>query len=949
MPTALELLGVPRAGGGAGREPPAPGARRALSTCSRTRRAGTRATTTAGASCSRCRTAASSTSARRGPSCTTSTPTRGEARDLSQRTTAARLDGARAGARRDRRARTASAAAAKGPQAIDAETEERLAALGYVGGSVSARHLEDRPRGDPKDKIGALQPAEAGRRAPPPRAASTRRSHKVAAGARRRSGDRRGLHAARQLPEEGRSGRRRRSPPTAGRSRGTPSTRARSSAWPSPTRTRAGSTKRGSASSARAQLDPRNGKVLWQLADVLHAAGPAATGGGGHPGRARAQGGRAPLPAQAGREPHRGEALRRGGEGAARRRSQKKPDLDTAHFNLGLVYEEKGETEKAIAAYEAELAGQRRRRTAPRSTWPSCSRRRAGSAEALARFRKAVELQPDFGTGPALPGQGAARRGRPRRRRAVGAQGARRETRSPDRTARPLRAGRRVQPPGPYRRREPRGRARREAAARELVHARAEAESANRRAQLPRRNPGASLAIALVGGLPPSRTARTTGAPPRARHDRHAARGPRGRLREPRRRDAAPRRPGARRRDGAAGLRPRAAHAALPRVALHRPPADRDRHPRQRLAGGRGLGPAAGRGPRRRRASRPAAFVSSVVLESSSGLDRGFDVYSDEFEASARRRAVPEHRAEDGATTRPRRRSRGSSRIEPRRARRPRCSCGCTSTTRTIPTSRRSRTRRRYRERPYDGEVAFADELVGRRRRRRSAAWASQSDTALVVTSDHGEGLGEHGETLHGFFAYQTTLRHAAVSFAVPASVPGRGFPAPCGSSTSSRRVLELLGRPAPAAGASRRAQPGRRAARRARRATSPSSTPRRWSRCCTSAGATCACCARAGGNTSRRRGRSCTTCQPTPARADEPRGRAAGARAGDAGGARPHPRRGAGSRAAARAARPPSRPSCSRSSARWATSAAAAPARDVDAGRRSQGQGRGVPRSPTT
>jgi arylsulfatase A-like enzyme/tetratricopeptide (TPR) repeat protein len=40
------------------------------------------------------------------------------------------------------------------PQEVDADVEERLRALGYVGGSVSPRNLEDRPRGDPKDKIG---------------------------------------------------------------------------------------------------------------------------------------------------------------------------------------------------------------------------------------------------------------------------------------------------------------------------------------------------------------------------------------------------------------------------------------------------------------------------------------------------------------------------------------------------------------------------------------------------------------------------------------------------------------------------------------------------------------------------------------------------------------------------------------------------------------------------
>jgi arylsulfatase A-like enzyme/Tfp pilus assembly protein PilF len=40
------------------------------------------------------------------------------------------------------------------PQVVDPDVEERLRALGYVGGSISPRNLEDRPRGDPKDKIG---------------------------------------------------------------------------------------------------------------------------------------------------------------------------------------------------------------------------------------------------------------------------------------------------------------------------------------------------------------------------------------------------------------------------------------------------------------------------------------------------------------------------------------------------------------------------------------------------------------------------------------------------------------------------------------------------------------------------------------------------------------------------------------------------------------------------
>jgi tetratricopeptide (TPR) repeat protein len=49
-------------------------------------------------------------------------------------------------------AETSRADAAKGPQPVDAAAEQKLRALGYVG-STSARHLEDRPRRDPKDTI----------------------------------------------------------------------------------------------------------------------------------------------------------------------------------------------------------------------------------------------------------------------------------------------------------------------------------------------------------------------------------------------------------------------------------------------------------------------------------------------------------------------------------------------------------------------------------------------------------------------------------------------------------------------------------------------------------------------------------------------------------------------------------------------------------------------------
>ncbi len=63
----------------------------------------------------------------------------------------------------------------------------------------------------------------------------------------------------------------------------------------------------------------------------------------------------------------------------------------------------------------------------------------------------------------------------------------------------------------------------------------------------------------------------------------------------------------------------------------------------------------------------------------------------------------------------------------------------------------------RFADRPYDGEVAWTDTLLGRLRASLEARqlW---DDALVVVTADHGEALGEHDETGHGFFAYETTL-----------------------------------------------------------------------------------------------------------------------------------------------------------------------------------------------
>jgi len=62
-----------------------------------------------------------------------------------------------------------------------------------------------------------------------------------------------------------------------------------------------------------------------------------------------------------------------------------------------------------------------------------------------------------------------------------------------------------------------------------------------------------------------------------------------------------------------------------------------------------------------------------------------------------------------------------------------------------------------YAAQPYDGEIAFADEQVGRLLRFLKEK-GIYGKTVIVLCGDHGESLGEHGEKTHGFFIYNATM-----------------------------------------------------------------------------------------------------------------------------------------------------------------------------------------------
>ncbi len=72
---------------------------------------------------------------------------------------------------------------------------------------------------------------------------------------------------------------------------------------------------------------------------------------------------------------------------------------------------------------------------------------------------------------------------------------------------------------------------------------------------------------------------------------------------------------------------------------------------------------------------------------------------------------------------------------------------------------------------PYDGEVAYADALVGRLVTRLREL-GRYDQVLLAVTSDHGEGLGDHGEQEHGFFLYREAV-HVPLILRLPGGARG--------------------------------------------------------------------------------------------------------------------------------------------------------------------------------
>lgn len=184
---------------------------------------------------------------------------------------------------------------------------------------------------------------------------------------------------------------------------------------------------------------------------------------------------------------------------------------------------------------------------------------------------------------------------------------------------------------------------------------------------------------------------------------------------------------------------------------------------------------------------RTAAFVSGFPLHRRFGLARGFDVYDDRFLRSDDPTRAPydERRADRtlaAAIAWVRQSQEQGTRpflvwihfFDPH-----------------APYEPPEPYRTRFSDRPYDGEIAFVDEQIGRL----LDSGLLGRNTIVAVTSDHGEGLGEHGEPTHGVFIYESTIR-------VPLVFAGPGIPARADAASLARIIdiaptlLDLAGLP---------------------------------------------------------------------------------------------------------------------------------------------------------
>ena len=191
---------------------------------------------------------------------------------------------------------------------------------------------------------------------------------------------------------------------------------------------------------------------------------------------------------------------------------------------------------------------------------------------------------------------------------------------------------------------------------------------------------------------------------------------------------------------------------------------------------------------------RTAAFIGSALLDRHLGLDQGFDFYDSPFTASSAgpRNPLAVGVRRDGAlVVRAARQWLAENHGQPVFA-------FLHFFDLHAPYAHAASSNGLPNASGYDAEIEYVDRLVGQLQQALAAGgWWDRS--LVVLLSDHGESLGDHGETSHGYFIYQSTLR-TPLAFHWPAGTSGYAerVAAPGGLIDVAPTILDFLKLPAP-------------------------------------------------------------------------------------------------------------------------------------------------------
>jgi len=142
------------------------------------------------------------------------------------------------------------------------------------------------------------------------------------------------------------------------------------------------------------------------------------------------------------------------------------------------------------------------------------------------------------------------------------------------------------------------------------------------------------------------------------------------------------------------------------------------------------------------------AFVGAFPLDSRFGLNQGFDVYDDYYPSHPSPGEAYSERAAEKTI---------QAALDWLSQQKRNWFCWVHLWDPHFPYSAPEPFATQFKEDPYSGEVAYVDqELEKIFNLVENKGWTEQ--TLVILTGDHGESLGEHGELTHGYFAYNSTI-----------------------------------------------------------------------------------------------------------------------------------------------------------------------------------------------